>query len=322
MTRYLHSVFFACVFCFAMHAVAEDYPGRMVRIVVPNPPGGLSDIVPRVLAQRLQEKTGQPWIIENKPGAGGTIGAQYVAKAAADGYTLLLGFHGTHSTLPALGMQLGYDPAKDFEPIILILTVPNVLVVHPSVPAHSVRELIDLAKAKPYSLSFASQGNGSGGHMVAEQFMMATGIKLIHVPYKGGAPAVQDLIGGHVSMMFDAAALALPNIHSGKVRALGVATSRRMAAAPDIPTMAEAGVPGIESGAWFGLFAPAGTPREIVSRLNAEINRALADPELRERLTTIGLEPRTMRQPEFSKYVKEEVEKWGRVIKTTGITPQ
>ena len=319
MTRYLHSVFFACVFCFAMHAVAEDYPGRMVRIVVPNPPGGLSDIVPRVLAQRLQEKTGQPWIIENKPGAGGTIGAQYVAKAAADGYTLLLGFHGTHSTLPALGMQLGYDPAKDFEPIILILTVPNVLVVHPSVPAHSVRELIDLAKAKPYSLSFASQGNGSGGHMVAEQFMMATGIKLIHVPYKGGAPAVQDLIGGHVSMMFDAAALALPNIHSGKVRALGVATSRRMAAAPDIPTMAEAGVPGIESGAWFGLFAPAGTPRAIVEWINREAAEVYSDPAVQKRFVSQGAAFVLGSPQSFAQFISADLERWKRVVKEANI---
>jgi tripartite-type tricarboxylate transporter receptor subunit TctC len=303
----------------ALPAAAQEYPVKAVRIIVPNAPGGLSDILPRLLTQRLQQSSRQPWIVENRPGAGGVIGAEYVAKAAPDGYTLLLGFHGTHATLPALGARLGYDPIRDFVPVVLILTVPNVLVVHPSVPAHSVKELIALAKAKPRTFSFASQGNGSGGHMVGEQFMMATGLELVHVPYKGGGPAVMDLIGGQVSMMFDAAALALPNVRSGKVRPLAVATSERMAAAPDIPTMAEAGVPGIESGAWFGLFAPAGTPRAIVDWVNREAAATYSDPQIRDRFIAQGASFALGSPEQFAAHIRADLERWTRIVKQANI---
>jgi tripartite-type tricarboxylate transporter receptor subunit TctC len=208
---------------------------------------------------------------------------------------------------------------KDFSPIILILSVPNLLVVHPSVPATSVRELIALAKANPGTLSFASQGNGSGGHMVGEQFMMATGIDLVHVPYRGGGPAVQDLLGGQVSMMFDAAALALPNIRSGKVRALAVATSQRMAAAPEIPTMAEAGVPGIESGAWFGLFAPAATPRPVIDWINREAAKVYSDPQIRNRFIAQGAAFSLGTPEEFAAYISADLERWSRIVKSANI---
>ena len=297
----------------------QEYPARTVRIIVPTAAGGMTDLLPRALAQKLQASTKQAWIVENRAGAGGIIGAEAVAKSAPDGYTLMMGFHGTQSILPALGMKLPYDPAKDFVPIIHVASVPNVLVVHPSVPAQTVQELVALARAKPGYLSFASQGTGSSGHMAGELFKMTAGIDIVHVPYRGAAPAMQDLIGGQVSMMFDIVPLAMANVRAGKVRALAVATAERVAAVPELPSMAEAGLPGVEGGAWFALFAPTGTPRPIIDWLNREANRVFAEREVRERFAAQGASFPLGTPEALGAFVAAETQRWTRVVRTAGI---
>src|SRR5215470_11332413 len=240
-------------------AGAQSYPSRPIKIIVPLPAGGLADMFARVVAQHLTQASKQAVVVENHTGAGGAIGAEVAAKSAPDGYTLLLGLHSTNVMLPYLSKKLPYDPDKDFVSIIQIATLPNLLVVHPSVPAHSVEELIAYAKANPGKLTYASQGNGSSGHITGEQFRQLAGIDIVHVPYRGAAPAVQDLISGQVQMMFDSVTMQLPQLSAGKTRALAVTSTQRVPAIADVPTMAEAGLPDVQGGAWFGLFAPAGT---------------------------------------------------------------
>ena len=299
-------------------AMAQGYPTKPVHIIAAAQ-GGLTELMPRTLAAELHKKTGQPWLIEQKLGAGGVIGADYVMKSPPDGYTLFVGFTGVFSVLPALGAKLPFDVDKDFEPIVLMATVPNILIVHPSVPANSVKELVALAKAKPGSLTYASQGVGSSGHITGEQFKQATGTDILHVPYKGAAPAIQDLLGGQVSMLFDVVPFALANVRAGRVRALGVATRERVSVLPDVPTLAEAGVPGLEGGAWFALYAPAGTPKEIIDFINREANQILGAPEFRNRMAAQGVAVPLGSPQDLRAFVHERTETWRRVARHANI---
>ncbi|MGH8735333.1 MAG: Bug family tripartite tricarboxylate transporter substrate binding protein, partial [Burkholderiales bacterium] len=263
---------------------AQDYPAKPVRVIVPTAPGGMADILARHFGQKFGEKIKQPVIVENKTGAGGVIAADYVAKSPADGYTLYIGFHATNAILPTLDPKLPYNPARDFAPIIHIANLPNVLVVNSKVEVKSVKELIELARSKPGVLSYASQGIGSSGHIAGEQFRLLTKTDIVHVPYKGAAPALQDLIAGRVPMMFDIVPFALQHIRDGSVRGLAVAAPQRVPVLPDIPTMTEAGYPGVQGGAWFALFAPAGTPPAVIGRLNAEITKAVKSADVQATL--------------------------------------
>jgi tripartite-type tricarboxylate transporter receptor subunit TctC len=299
-------------------ASAQDYPTKPVRIIAAAQ-GGLTELMPRTLAAELHKKTGQPWLVESKLGAGGVIGAEYVMKSPPDGYTLFVGFTGIFSVLPALGAKLPFEVNKDFEPIVLMATVPNILVVHPSVPANSVKELVALAKSKPDSLTYASQGVGSSGHITGEQFKQATGTSILHIPYKGAAPAVQDLLGGQVSMLFDVVPFAMANVRAGKVRALGIATAQRVAVLPDVPTMAEAGVPGMEGGAWFALYAPAGTPKHIIDFINREANLILGTPEFRNRMASQGVDVPLGSPQDLRNFVQQRTDTWRGVAKKANI---
>jgi tripartite-type tricarboxylate transporter receptor subunit TctC len=299
-------------------AWAQDYPNRPIKIIVPTPPGGMADLLARTLGQKLTEASGQPVVVENRTGAAGVVAADAVAKSAPDGYTLMLGFHGVLSILPHL-TKLPYDPVRDLIPVSHLALIPNVLVVHPDVPAKTVKELVDYARQNPGKLSYASQGNGSSGHMAGEQFKLMTGTDITHVPYRGAAPALQDLTAGHVHMMFDIVLFARAQISAGKVRALGVAARERAAALPDVPTIAESGMPGIEGGAWFGILAPGATPRPVVAWLNRECTKAFSDPAVRERFVSQGAALPLGSPEAFATFVAAETQRWGEVIRKAGI---
>ena len=303
----------------AICAHAQDYPAKPVRIIVPLAPGGLGDQLTRVIAQKLTATAKQPVLVDNRTGGGGIIGAEAAAKAAPDGYTLFTGLHNTQSILPHLQAKLPYDPAKDFTPVILMATVPNVLVVHPSLPVQSVKELVALARTRRGALTYASQGVGSSGHIAAELFKLTAGVDIVHVPYKGAAPALQDLMGGHVMMMFDITVFALPNMRAGKVRALAVTTAERLAVAPELPTMAEAGMPEVQGGAWFALFAPTGTPRPVIDWWNRETRRALSESDARERFVSQGATLPLGTPESLATFVAADSERWARVIRSAGI---
>src|SRR5262245_61265047 len=300
-------------------ALAQDYPSRPVRIIVPTAPGGMADILARIYAQKLGEKIKQPVVVENRTGAGGVIAADSVAKASADGYTLYLGFHATNAILPILDPKLPYDAAKDFAPIIHIANLPNVLVVNPKVEATSVKELVELARAKPGTLSYASQGMGSSGHIAGEQFRLLTRTNIVHVPYKGAAPALQDLRAGHVAMMFDIVPFALQHIKEGSVRGLAVAAPQRLPVLPDIPTMAEVGYPEIQGGAWFALFAPANTPPAIIDLLNREGRETFTSPDVRQQLEPRGVVLVLGTPAQLGDYVAADTARWRKVINEAGI---
>lgn len=302
----------------AVRAQAQDYPSRPIRIIVPLAAGGMADILARTIAAKITESTGATVVVENRTGGSGVIGADAVAKSPPDGYTLLMGLHATQAILVHL-TKLPYDPAKDFAPVIHVATVPNVLLVHNSVPATSLSELIAHAKANPAKLTFASQGNGSTGHMIGEQFKVSAGIELTHVPYRGAAPASQDLVAGHVSMLFDIVPLAISNLQSGKVRALAVCAAERVKALPDVPTIAEAGLPGMEAGAWFGLFAPAGTPPAAIAWVNREAKKAFMASDVRERFAGQGAVLPLDTPEAFGAHVAAETERWGALIRRAGI---
>jgi tripartite-type tricarboxylate transporter receptor subunit TctC len=303
--------------CVGAHAQA--FPNKPIRLVVPYPAGGPLDIMARAIGQKLTEAWKQPVVVDNRAGAGGNIGADLVAKAAPDGYTLLMGAVATQAINPALYSKIPYDPVKDFTPVALVAQVPNILVVNPTVPAKSVRELIDLARAKPGSLNFASGSTGSTGHLAGELFKTMAGVDMVHIPYKGAAPATTDLLAGQVQLMFDNLANALPNVKAGRLRALAVTTLNRSPAVPDLPTIAESGLPGFDLTTWFGVLVPAGTPAEIVDRLNAEIVRALDARDMRARLEKMGAEPPTNNTPErFAAFIRVEAEKYAKVVKASG----
>ena len=299
-------------------AQAPAYPTKPIRIVVPFPPGGATDILARAVAQHLTEVWGQSVIVDNRPGAGGNIGAELVAKATPDGYTLLMGTVGTHAINASLYSKMPYDHVKDFAPIILVAAVPNVLEVNPALPVNSVTELIAYAKANPGKLNFASSGNGTSIHLSGELFKVMAGVDMTHVPYKGSAPALQDLIAGQVQLMFDNLPPSLPQIKAGKLRALAVTSATRAPALPDVPTVAEAGLPGFEASSWFGVLAPAGTPPAIVAKLNAEIARWLATPEAKEKLLAQGANAAGGAPDDFARHIASETTKWAKVVKASG----
>lgn len=298
---------------------AEPWPAHSVKIVVPSPPGDGSDITARVLADKLQAAFGQAFIVENKPGAGGVVAAEQVAHAAPDGYTLIMGNAGSHGINAAVYTKLSYDAVKSFAPISLVSYSPNVLVVNPDSPIHSVKELIDAARAKPGVLDFASGGQGSSAHMSMELFKYMTKTNLNHIPYKGATPALTDIIAGTVPVMFVNLPPALGHIHSGKVRALAVTTAQRWKGLPDVPTVAEAGVPGFETVAWFGLLAPAGTPAPLIDRLAAEIHKIVQMPDVRARIEATGAEPVGGTPAEFAARIRTDVDKWKQVAAAANV---
>jgi len=300
-------------------APAEPYPNRPVRIIVPFPPGGGNDILARAMGARLAESLGQQFVVDNRGGAGGLIGGQIAATSDADGYTLFLGSMGGLAHNPALRPNLPYNPVRDFAGITLLVTSPFILVVHPGVPAHSVQELLALARAKPGTLNYGSAGVASSLHMTGELFKHVAKINIVHVAYKGTAPALTDLLAGQVQMVFSTISPALPHVKTGKLRALGVTTEKRSKGAPEVPTIAEAGVPGFAVENWQGIVAPAKTPRAIVERLNREMVKILAQPALVELFGTQGLDPVGNTPAQFDKLIRAEIEKWTALVKAAGI---
>ncbi|MET0203319.1 MAG: tripartite tricarboxylate transporter substrate binding protein [Casimicrobiaceae bacterium] len=294
------------------------YPTKPVRVVVPFPAGGTTDLLARAASQKLSETWVQQALVDNRPGAGGNIGAELVAKAAPDGYTLLMGTVGTHAINASLYPKMPYDHVKDFAPVILVAGVPNVLVVHPSLPVNSVQELIAYAKANPGKLNFASSGSGTSIHLSGELFKVMTGVQMTHIPYKGSAPALTDLVGGQVQLMFDNLPSSLAFIKAGKLRALAVTSAQRSPALPDVPTVAESGVPGFEASSWFGLLAPAGTPRDIVTKINADTQKWLASPDAKDKLAAQGAVAAGGSPEDFAKHIQAETAKWARVVKESG----
>jgi tripartite-type tricarboxylate transporter receptor subunit TctC len=299
-------------------ATGQSYPSKPIRLVVPFPAGGTTDLLARAMAQKLSEALGQQVVVDNRPGAGGNIGSDIVAKSAPDGYTLLMGTVGTHAINVSLYAKMPYDAVKDFVPIVLVAGVPNVLVVHPALPVKTVADLIKLAKDQPGSINFASSGNGTSIHLSGELFKSLTGVQMAHIPYKGSAPALTDLIGGQVQIMFDNLPSALPHIKAAKLRAIAVTSTKRAPALPDLPTIAESGVPGFEASSWFGMLAPAGTPREIVLRINAEVNKALQAGDMKEKLLAQGAEAVGNSPEFFVEYIRSETTKWAKVVKDSG----
>jgi tripartite-type tricarboxylate transporter receptor subunit TctC len=298
---------------------ASTYPDRPVRLIVTYPAGGPADMAARTLAQKLAEAWGQQVVVDNRAGAGGVIGTELAAKSAPDGYTLL---HGTAAGLiinPLLMKKLPYDTLRDFTPVSMVVIVPQLLVLHPAVQVNSLKELIALAKAKPGQLNYASVGAGSPNHLGMELLKSMSGIDMVHVPYKGASPAVADLIAGQVQLMFNGMSSVLPLIASGKLKAIAIGSAKRSAAAPDVPTVAEAGLPGFEFTAWNGNFAPAGTPRAIVLKLNGDIRKALAAPDVVQRLSSLGSEPAGSSPEEFAGYIKQDFARWSAVVKAAGI---
>lgn len=299
-------------------AAAEAYPTKPVRLVVPFPAGGPTDGMARIIGQKLTEKWGQQVVVDNRGGAGGAIAAENAAKSAPDGYTLFFGTTGTQTINPSLYSKLSYDPVKDFAPISVVATTANMLVVHPSLPVKSVKELIEYAKANPGKLSFGSAGNGSSNHLSGELFKTMAGVDMVHVPYKGGAAALTDLLGGLLSLMFDVISTAMPHVRTGKIRALGVTSPKRSAIAPDLPTIAESGLPGFEVVIWYGVLAPAGTPNAIVSKINSDLVTILQAPDAKERLASLGAEPAGTTPTEFAELMKTDTAKWSKVVKASG----
>ena len=297
-------------------ALAQTYPAKPVRVVVPYPPGGVGDTTMRAIAQHLSESLGQPFVIDNKPGASQMIGADAVAKAAPDGYTLFLGSVTSLAINVSSQKKMPYDPVRDFAPVSMLYFSPMYLVVNPAVPAQSVKELVALAKAQPGKLSFASIGQGGSIHLAGEMFKSMAGVDITHIPYKGSAPALTDIIGGQVSLMFDAGVSALPQVRAGKLRALAITTAKRVDSTPELPTVAEAGgLPNYEATLWFGLVAPAATPRDIVNRLSQELAKILRQPALQARFANLGVEFSASSPEEFATYIRAETLKWGKVFR-------
>src|SRR5262245_10090228 len=312
------TIVLAWLVALATPALSDTYPSQPIRIVVPTPAGGIADLLSRTLANKMGE-SGKTVVVENRTGGSGVIAADAVAKSAPDGYTLYMGLHQTQAILPHLMAKLPYDPVKDFTPIILIGTSPNILVVNPAVPAKTAQELVAHAKANPGKVTYASPGNGSAGHIVGEQFRLMHGIDIVHVPYRGAAPALQDVVAGHISMMFDIVPLTREQLTQGKVRALAVAAPQRLAAVPDVPTMTEVGMRELEGGPWFGLLAPAGTPRAVIDWLNAETIKAFNAPDVRERLSQQGLSFPLGSPEDFATHIAAETQRWGDVIRRANI---
>jgi tripartite-type tricarboxylate transporter receptor subunit TctC len=305
--------------CGGATSAQGNYPSRPVRLIVPFPPGGATDLVARAVGERLQAALGQPIIVDNRAGASGNLGMGEAVRAAPDGYTLVLGAPQTLTINPQLFANLPFNPQKDLAPIVVIASVPNVLVVNNTVPVKNAQELIALAKQKPGKLNYGSSSIGGTPHLSSELFKSMTGTSILHVPYRGSAPTLQDLIGGHIDMMFDNLPAALPQIRAGTVHALAVSTLKRSAAAPELPTLDESAIKGFESEGWFSLLAPAGTSQPILDRINAEVNKALTTPEFRERLQQAGAEPVGGSIEQFRQRITQETQRWSRVIKFANI---
>jgi tripartite-type tricarboxylate transporter receptor subunit TctC len=303
----------------ATAALAQGYPAKPIRLIVPFAAGGGNDSVARLVGKHLSDSLGQPLVIDNRPGAGGVLGAELAAKAAPDGYTLFLGGVGSHAINPNLSDSLPYDPIRDFAPVALLAQAPLVLVVHPSVPADSFKAFVALARARPGQLNYASNGNGSSSHLAAVMFDSMTGVDMVHVPYKGLSPALTDLLSGRVQLMFSSVVAILPHIKAEKLRGLAVTGNRRLPSIPALPTIAESGLPGYEASSWYGVLAPAGTPREIVARLNAELVKALAQPEVRTSLLAEGAEPIGGTPEQFAAHIRYEKERLGKLIREAKI---
>jgi len=303
---------------FSLTAQAQTYPSKAVRLVVPFAAGGSTDIIARTLAQKLNEMWGQPVIVDNRAGGSTVIGTDIVAKAPPDGHTLLV-TPAPFTIVPSLATKLPYDPHKDFEPVTLINTTPLVVVVHPGVPAKSIRELIGLAKARPGALNFGSSGSGGSNHLAGELFNAMAGVKMVHVPYKGNAPALTDLVGGHVDLVFNGLTSALPLIKGGKLRALGMTSLKRAGTLPDVPTVDEQGLKGFQAVAWNGLTAPARTPRDVIAKLNADVLKVIRSPELMEKLRAEGSDPVGNTTDQYAAFLRDEIVKWAKVIKFANI---
>ena len=305
----------------AASVVAQPYPTKAIRFIVPFAPGGGTDIIARIIASQLNEALGQAVVVDNRGGAGSTVGTDLTAKAPADGYTILLG-NISLAFNASLYKALPYNALTDLAPVTLVAVQPNIVVIHPSVPAKSINELVVAARAKPGQLAYASAGTGSGTHLAGEMLKMSLKIDLLHIPYKGTGPALTDLIGGQVQMMVSTFASALPHVRSGRLRALGVTSAKRSRAAPDIPTLIEAGVPGYDYSTWYGVLAPAGTPRAIIDKLNRTLRSTLALEDMKQKFDAQGVEPLASTPAEFSSYLKTETEKWTKVVRAAGIPPQ
>ncbi len=307
----------AAALALAADAPAQSFPTRPVRIIVPFPAGGPSDILTRMMGPKLTDLWGQQVVVDNRPGAGTIIGTDLVAKAAPDGYTLVMVYTG-HATNPGLHSKLPYDTLRDFAPVTLATTLPIIVVAHPSLPAGSVKELIALAKARPGQIAFATSGNGSTGHLAGELFKSVARVNLLHIPYKGSAPAIADVLGGQVAIPFDGLPAALPHVQAGKLRAIAMTSLERSPLLPDVATIAESGFPGFSSDAWFGVLAPARTPPAVVQQLNANMVKVLQLPEIRDRLVAMGYRPIANTPEQFDAFIRAEIAKWGKVIKESG----
>jgi tripartite-type tricarboxylate transporter receptor subunit TctC len=301
-----------------LNASAQAYPAKPITIIVPFAAGGTTDILARVIGQALNKELGQSVIVDNRAGAGGNIGGALAAKAAADGYTLFMGTVGTHAINQSLYKKMPFDPIKDFAPLTRVAMVPNLLVAHPSKPYKNVKELIAYAKANPGKVNYGSSGSGSSIHLSGELFNAMAKVDMVHVPYKGSAPAVSDLIGGQIDIMFDNMPSAIQHVRAGKLRPLAVTTAKRSPELPDVPTIAEAGVPGYEATSWFGMFAPTGTPAPVVARLNGALVKVLADPEVKKKLAEQGAEPYAEKPEQFAEFIRKETAKWSKVVKDSG----
>jgi tripartite-type tricarboxylate transporter receptor subunit TctC len=313
---------FGSLYAVAGAVFADDYPNKPIRLIVGFPPGGINDIVARVVGERLSQSLGQTIIVENRPGAGGTIGADLVAKSRPDGYTLLMGSVSNITMAPSQYKALPYESAKDFAPVVLVAAAPNVLVVNPEFQIQSVKDLIALARQKPGGINYASAGLGTSNHLTVELLQVMTGVQFNHVPYKGDAPGTADVVAGQVPMIFPTLPVALPFIKAGKLRPIAVSSAERSSLLPEVPTVAESGsLPEFEVSVWVGIFAPAGTPKEIVNRLNTEIAKIVRVPNIRERLAGLGAEPVGDTSEHFAAYIRSELAKWSKVAKAAGITP-
>ena len=299
-------------------AAFAQYPNKPIKIIVPFLAGGTTDIMARAVAADLQKAFGQAVVVENRAGAGGNIGADAVAKSAPDGYTFLMGTVGTHAINMALYTKMPYDAVKDFAPVSLVAAVPNILVATPSFPVNSVKELIDLAKKEDGKLTFASSGSGTSIHLSGELFKQLAGVQMTHVPYKGSSAALPDVMSGQVNVMFDNAPSVMPHIKGGKLKAIAVTSSKRAPALPNVPTIAESGLPGFEASSWFGLLAPAGTPKEIVEKVSVQIQKMLQTPEMKERLASQGADGVGNTPEQFAAHIKTEIDKWAKVVKASG----
>lgn len=309
----------ACASLMPLQAIAQSWPVKTVRIIVPYPAGGTSDILARTLGQKLSEMWGQPVIVDNKPGANGNVGADLVAKSPADGYMLLLCDVGALAISPSVYTSLAFDPNKDFAPVTMVAYSPHILAVNPELPVKSVKELIELAKSKPGKLNYAASSVASAPHLAGIDFATRAGITWAYIPYKGGAQAITDVVGGQADVLFNGMLATYPQVKSGKLRILAVSSASRVAAIPDVPTVAESGIPGFETGSWQGVLAPAGTPREVVSKINADYARVLSTPEIRERLGAQGAEVRVNTPEAFTVFLRDETARWAKVVAANGV---